>query len=189
MVIGFVFFVGWAYAYHYFTHFKLGLLALKLPVVTYLGFSFWVFQAWWWLLVPYVLWVVGLALREPRLSSWLERAKTDRPRLLKHVQVIAALLAFLLAWWVTEIGAGRFFRAQQANRFSDLPLVNVWPAAPAADDTLRELYAELPTGVYRVLLEDRERLFLFKLPAEHQAAPIAVIELPWREVKAVRMLP
>ena len=42
LVIGLVFFTGWAYAYHYFAHFKLGLLALKLPVVTYPGFSLWV---------------------------------------------------------------------------------------------------------------------------------------------------
>lgn len=42
LVIGLVFFTGWAYAYHYFTHFKPGLLAPKLPVVTYPGFRLWV---------------------------------------------------------------------------------------------------------------------------------------------------
>lgn len=60
MVVAFVFFTGWAYAYHYFAHFKVGLLALNLPIATYPGFSFWVFQAWWWLFLPYVCLVVML---------------------------------------------------------------------------------------------------------------------------------
>lgn len=187
VVIGFVFFVGWAYAYHYFAHFKLGLLALKLPVVTYLGFSFWVFQVWWWLLIPYVLWIAVLALREPQLSPWLERIKRDHPLSLKHLQVLVVLLAFLLAWWLASISAGWYYQAQQANHFSDLPLVSVWPNAPTADETLRELYGELPEGSYRLLLEDRDMLFLFKPPSPGK--PVPVIELPWKEVRLVRVLP
>lgn len=53
---------------------------------------------------------------------------------------------------------------------------------------MRALYAELPTGVYRVLSEDRDRLFLFKPPADG-APELSAIELPWREIWAVQVLP
>ena len=189
VVIGFIFFTGWAYAYHYFAYFKLGLLALKLPIVTYLGFSFWVFQSVWWLLIPYALGALAVAIHEPRLAVRLKQIRAERPWSLAQLFLTVTLLVFLLSWWVTSISAGRFFQAQQANRFVDLPLVSVWLNEPATDETLRALYAELPTGVYRVLLEDRERLFLFKPPSDGKQAQISVIELPWKEVKLVRVLP
>ncbi len=189
MVVAFVFFTGWAYAYHYFAHFKVGLLALNLPIATYPGFSFWVFQAWWWLFLPYVCLVVMLVFFEPRLAFWWARIKENRPLLLMHVQVILTLSAFLLAWWATGISAERYFQGQKANRFSDLPRVGVWLNKPPVDETLRELYEELPKGVYRLLLENQDRLFLFKPSSDGQSVQGPVIELPWKEVKLVRVLP
>jgi hypothetical protein len=51
------------------------------------------------------------------------------------------------------------------------------------------LYGELPNGVYRLLLENRETLFLFKLPTDGKPARLPVIELPLKEVKLLRVLP
>lgn len=189
VVIAFIFFTGWAYAYHYFAYFKVGLLTLNLPLVTYPGFCFWVFQAWWWLFLPYGFFVGILVFLEPRFSDGWTRIKQDRPLLLLHLQVIATLLAFLLAWWITALSAERFFRDQQAHRFSDLPRVSVWPNERPADEALRVLYQELPQGVYRLLLGNRNRLFLFKPPAEGQSFPGPVIELPWKEIKLVQVFP
>lgn len=189
LVIGLVFFVGWAYAYHYFAHFDVGLMALQLPAVTFLGFAFWAFQAAWWLLIPYALGALALAIYEPRLRIALRRVRAERPWSLLQLGAVVALAAFLLAWWIAGLGATRFFERQQADRFRDLPRVSVWPVAMPEDEALRALYAELPTGVYRVLLEDRERLFLIEPPPDGQPARVAVIELPWREVRSVRVSP
>ena len=157
LIIAFIFFTGWAYAYHYFSHFNVGLLALNMPVVTYLGFSFWVFQSWWWLLFPYILFIGILIVFETRISVLWNQIKESRPLLLIHIQIVFTLLAFLLAWWATEISAERFFQQQKANRFSDLPLVRVWLNKPPVDETLLKLYEELPKGIYCLLLENQFR--------------------------------
>lgn len=188
VAVGFVFFTGWAYAYHYFAHFSVGLAALHLPAVAFFGFAFWAFQSVWWLLLPYALGALALAAVEPLLRAGWRRLRARRPGSLAQLAFVLVLAAFLLAWWVAGLGAGRFFERQRAGQFRDLPRARVWPGAAPEDEALRALYAELPTGIYRVLSEDRDRLFLFKPPAG-AASELAVIELPWREVRAVQVLP
>ncbi len=190
LIAALVYFTGWTYAYHYFGHFKLGLLTLEIPTEYFFVYGFWVFKAWWWLVIPYGLGIVLLALYEPRLSPWLDRIKTRRPRLLKQLQVLGVLLAFLVAWWLASVSAAWYYQEQQDNGFSAYPQVRVWPNPPLPEDaTLKEFYGELPDGVYRLLLENRETLFLFKLPPDGNPARLPVIELPLKEVKLLRVLP
>jgi hypothetical protein len=95
-----------------------------------------------------------------------------------------------VAWWLASSSAKCFYQEQQDNSFSAYPHVRVWPNPPLPEDgSLRELYGELPNGVYRLLLENRETLFLFKLPPDGKPARLPVIELPLREVKLLRVLP
>lgn len=121
MAVGFVFFTGWAYAYHYFAHFNVGLTALQLPAVTFLGFAFWAFQSVWWLLVPYALGALALAAVEPRLRAGWRCLRARRPGSLAQLALVLVLAAFLLAWWIAGLGAGRFFERQRADQFRDLP--------------------------------------------------------------------
>ncbi|HCK82873.1 MAG TPA: hypothetical protein PK880_02340 [Candidatus Competibacter sp.] len=184
------YFTGWTYAYHYFGHFKLGLLTLEIPTEYFFVYGFWVFKTWWWLVIPYGLGIVLLAFYESRLSPRLDRLKTERPRLLKQLQILGVLLAFLLAWWLAAVSAGWYYQAQQDNGFLAYPHVRVWPNEPLPEDaTLKELYGELPGGVYRLLLENKETLFLFKLPPDGKPARLPVIKLPLKEVKLLRVLP
>lgn len=190
LITALVYFTGWTYAYHYFVHFKLGLLTLEIPTEYFFVYGFWVFKAWWWLVIPYGLSVLLLAFYEPRLSPWLDRLRTERHRLLKQLQALMVLLAFLLAWWLASVSAGWYYQEQQDNSFLAYPHVRVWPNTPLPEDaTLKELYGELPNGVYRLLLENRETLFLFKLPADGKPARLSVLELPLKEVKLLRILP
>jgi len=140
--------------------------------------------------VPYALIVLLLMIYEPRLSPWLDQLRTERQRLLKHLQVLTVLLAFLLAWLLASVSARWYYQEQQDNGFLAYPYVRVWPNTPLPEDaSLRELYGELPNGVYRLLLENRETLFLFKLPPDGKPARLPVIELPLKEVKLLRVLP
>ena len=190
LITALVYFTGWTYAYHYFGYFKLGLLTLEIPTEYFFVYGFWVFKTWWWLVIPYVLRIVLLAVYEARLSPRLDRIKAQRPRLLKQLQILAVLLAFLLVWWLASVSAGWFYREQQDNRFMAYPLVRVWPNEPPPEDaTLKELYREFPSGVYRLLLENKETLFLFKLPPDGKPARLPIIELPLKEVKLLRVLP
>lgn len=190
LITALVYFTGWTYAYHYFGRFKLGLLTLEIPTEYFFVYGFWVFRTWWWLMIPYGLGIVLLAFYEPRLSSRLDRLRTERPRLLKQMQILVVLLAFLLAWWLAAVSAGLYYRKQWDLSFSNYPHVRVWPNTPLPEDTtLKALYEELPSGVYRLLLESKETLFLFKLPADGKPARLPVIELPLKEVKLLRVLP
>ena len=190
IITALVYFTGWTYAYHYFGHFKLGLLTLEIPAEYFFVYGFWVFKTWWWLVIPYGLGIVLLAFYEPRLSPRLDRIKTQRPQLLKQLQIFAVLLAFLVAWGLAAVSAGWFYQDQQHNGFSAYPYVRVWPNTPLPEDaTLKALYEELPSGVYRLLLENKETLFLFKLPADGKPARLPMIELPLKEVKLLRVLP
>ncbi len=46
---------GWTYAYDYYANFRIGVLALDIPLQYYLIYGLWVFQQSW-------LWVVGIGL-------------------------------------------------------------------------------------------------------------------------------
>lgn len=190
LITALVYFTGWTYAYHYFGHFKLGPLTLEIPTEYFFVYGFWVFKTWWWLVIPYAFGIVLLAFYEPRLSPRLDRIKTERPRLLKQLQILGVLLAFLAAWWLAAVSAGWYYQEQQNNGFSAYPRVRVWPNPPLPEDaTVKELYGELPNGVYRLLLENKETLFLFKLPPDGKPARLPVIELPLKEVQLLRILP
>lgn len=190
LIIALMYFTGWTYAYHYFGHFKLGLLTLEIPTEYFFVYGFWVFKTWWWLIIPYLLGIVFLASCEPRLSPRLDRIKTERPRLLRQLQIFAVLLAFLVAWGLASVSARWFYQEQQGEGFIAYPLVRVWPNPPPPEDvTLKALYEELPSGVYRLLLETKETLFLFKLPTDGQPARLPINELPLKEVKLLRVLP
>ena len=190
IITALVYFTGWTYAYHYFGHFKLGLLTLEIPTEYFFVYGFWVFKTWWWLVIPYGLGIVLLAFYEPRLSPRLDRIKAERPWLLKQLQIFAVLLAFLVAWGLAAVSAGWFYQDQQHNGFSAYPYVRVWPNTPLPEDaTLKALYEELPSGVYRLLLENKETLFLFKLPTDGKPARLPINELPLKEVKLLRVLP
>ncbi|MCP5014724.1 MAG: hypothetical protein GY938_05495, partial [Ketobacter sp.] len=49
LIAALIYAAGWTYAYHYFGHFKLGLLMLDIPTRYYFMYGFWVLKAWWWL--------------------------------------------------------------------------------------------------------------------------------------------
>ena len=44
LITALVYFTGWTYAYHYFGHFKLGLLTLEIPTEYFFVYGFWVFK-------------------------------------------------------------------------------------------------------------------------------------------------
>lgn len=190
LITALVYFTGWTYAYHYFHHFKLGLLTLEIPTEYFFVYGFLVFKAWWFLIIPYGLWILLLASCEPRLSPRLDRIKAEYPRLLRQLQIFMVLLTFLVAWQMAADSAGSFFQDQQVKGFTAYPLVRVWPNTPLPEDAaLKALYEELPSGVYRLLLESKETLFLFKLPADGKPARLPINELPLKDVKLLRVLP
>jgi hypothetical protein len=191
LVTALVYATGWTYAYHYFGHFKLGLLMLEIPYPYFFMYGFWVFKEWWWLLVLlYGLVAVPYFIFVPALLPRLRQIESVRPWLLKHLQVPVVLLTFLLAWWMAAASADRYYREQQRQGFTDYPHVRVWTKKPLPENAkLRKIYEALPEGNHRLLLQNRDKLFLFKLPRDGKPARVAVIQLALSDVRALRVLP
>jgi hypothetical protein len=193
LISALIYATGWTYAYHYFSHFELGLLMLDIPVQYFFMYGFWVFKAWGWLIVVlYGLVALPFLIPDPYIAPRLRRLTAERPGLLRHGQVLLVLLvllAFLLAWWLAAISADRYYREQQAVGFSAYPHVRIWPKEPPpTDPRLRTLYAALPEGGYRLLLQNRNALFLFKVPRDGKPARLAVIQLDLSDIRALKIL-
>ena len=190
LVTALVYFTGWTYAYHYFGYFKLGLLTLDIPSEYFFVYGFWVFQTWWWGIIPYGVGLLLLALIKPRISAPLTSVKTTWLLLLKQLQISAVVIAFILAWWLSSISANWYLQKQLHMGFPAYPLVRIWPKAPLPEDaTLKELYEEFSGGVYRLLLESKDVLFLFKPRQDCKLARMPIVELPKNEIKLMRVLP
>ncbi len=184
LITALVYATGWTYAYHYFGHFELGLLMLEIPYQYFFMYGFWVFKDWWWLLALLYAFVAVLI---PALMFRLRWLGLERPWLLKQAQVLIVLLAFLLAWWMAAASADRFFHEQQREGFTAYPHVRVWPKKPLPENSrLRKVYEALPEGGYRLLLQNRGKLFLFKTPRDGKPVRPAVIQLALSEARVIK---
>jgi hypothetical protein len=189
IITALIYFTGWIYAFRYFDHFRLGLLALEIPTEYFFVYGFWVFQRFLrWLVLGGIIIILLLAFLEPRLSTGLNQIRAERPRLLKSLQVAVVLLAFPLAWWMASFSAARYYSEQESTGFPVYPAVQVWLQKPDAKNTpVGELHDDFPSGDYRLLLENRETLFLFKPPADGKPALFPIIELPRDQVSLIRI--
>ena len=190
IVTALIYAAGYTYANHYFGHFSVGLLTLAIPKEYFFMYGFWVLKDWWWaLLLAYIVFVlcnIGYPIWiSPRLSRW----QTQHLLLLKHLQVLAALLAFVVAWWLAALSAEQYYDSQQERRFIDYPHIQVWLKTSPKNTDLQKLYDSLAEGSYRLLLQNQSKLFLFKPPRDAQPARLAVIEVATSDVQSLRVLP
>ena len=186
---------GWTRAYHYFANFGLGLLMLEIPERYYLMYGFWVFKDWWTELVivfafAYVLIVILYNYyRESWISAQLPKWREKLPLLPKLVQIFVILLIFLLGWFLAVMSADQYYQGQQRKQFADYPHIWVWmKKSSPEDDTLKRVYAALPQGGYRLLLQNEDKLFIFKPPKGGKSAHIAITELAMSNVETLRVV-
>ncbi len=178
---------GWTYAYHYFGHFKLGLLTTEIPNHYFLMYGFWVLKTWWWLVALfYLLFIFSTLYLKPVLKNSSEKGRI----LALHLQNLAILIAFVLAWWLAVKQAQDYYLEQQHQGFTAYPLVRVWPkTTESGHEKLRNLYQTLPKAEYRLLLQTREKLFLIKPPQDRKPARPAILQLNQLETNAMKILP
>ena len=177
---------GWTYAFQYFDHYGLGLLGLDIPREYLLMYGFRVFKAWWWLVIGYYL--LALAILSG-LYGWSHRS--DRGGILaRQVQVVLVLIAFMASGWLARKQASDYYAEQQVKGLTAFPYVRVWPKQKdKLDQSLQILYGALPKGDYRLLLQDKQRLYLIKPPQDGKPARLAVTEVALGAVDLVRIIP
>ncbi|MEZ5574702.1 MAG: hypothetical protein R3F44_03280 [Candidatus Competibacteraceae bacterium] len=119
--------------------------------------------------------IVFLASCEPRLSpGWTDQHGLQSA--VRQLQIFAVLLAFLGGVGAALGQREVVYQEQQGEvGWQPHPLVGRWPNPPLPEDvTLKALgNEELPSGVYRLLLETKETLFLFTAACRRQTGPTA----------------
>lgn len=181
-----VYSAGWTYAYHYFDQFRLGLLMLNIPTEYFFIYGFWVFKTEWVILlslgVVIIIWHQIITQVSPaRLKSVRQCSGT--------LKIVIAMLGFLLSWDLAVSTARQHYNEQAAVGFVNYPLVQIWPKVDTKDESqLKTLHTSLPSGDYRLLLQNQDKLFLIK-PRMGQRPRLSVVQLTLSEIKALRVLP
>lgn len=177
-----VYTAGWSYAWRYFLHFQIGLLALEVPAESYFIYGFWVFRDWWWL---------GLvALFVVLLVVWSSPLLARHARWGRVVGLPLVLGLFVFVSWMGVVTGSQHFQAQRDNDFPAMPRLRVWLKPPPGEDPgMEKLATALPQGCHRLLLHNRSTLFVFRSRPGASPAFLAVVALPMAEVRALRVLP
>jgi hypothetical protein len=182
LIAGWLYLAGWAYAWRFFGHFQLGLLALDIPKEYFFIYGLRVGQRWFLLVIPGLLLVAGwtLSRRLPPRAAWGRHA----------VLLGLACLLFVAAYGMgMETGSGHY-GLQRQDDFPAMPRVRLWlKPAMNTDTRLTRFMSELPQGCYRLMLLNRSAVFVMRPPVGAPPARLAVLALPLSEVQALQVVP
>lgn len=168
---------GWAYAYHWYGNFNLGIIGLDIPLEYFLMYGFWTARAHWWLVLVYAVGVaLWLFLRE-RLQPWLWRAAP-----------VWVLFLFWLAYALGGQAARTDYATHQRNGFACYPLARLGglKSEDKRTATLHDLAEQLSERDYRLLLQTKGLLVLIK--PKPQTAPVPVV-VPLSSIDVLRVTP
>lgn len=185
LIAAWLYMAGWAYAYHYFGHYRLGLAPLAIPREYIALYGLWVAQAHplqLGLAVLLLVLVAGAppALQEQPVVRWLLRTATV---------ALVVLLCFLGYSLAVEL-AERQHAEDAADDFPGHPRLQVWVVdAWAADSALGPLAKELAEGCHRLLFQNTTALFLFRPRRDAALVDLPVLTVPFAQLRATRLLP
>ncbi|MCP4349218.1 MAG: hypothetical protein GY795_27375 [Desulfobacterales bacterium] len=202
---------GWSYAYHYFDLFNLGLMGLNIPKEYLFLYSFWVVKSQ---IAKFVLalasigggyWMVKYYLPEKLQSSAaLMRlmGKIFGNRDLAHIfqasAIVLAPVVVLLMFWLFyslgDIAAQKDYQKQAEKDFYSYPRVRVWvktgekKGEKEKENQISEaMVKEWQKGCYRLLLRNKDNLYLFYPGQKNDKTPTDII--PVSKIEGVRVLP
>jgi len=177
--------VGWSYASHYFEYFHVGLLALNIPRESFLLYSFWVLRDH-----PILLAVV--LLLAAAMGVWGARGRLPLVAT-RALIAVTPLLVLVLFWGGYRLGESTARAQFLSDRDADYPAhprVRVWvDPAWAKDAHLAPLTAQLTEGCYRLLVQNRDTVFLFHPVRQVLPASLPLVEVPTSSIQALRILP
>jgi hypothetical protein len=176
---------GWTYVYHYFDRFGIPLLMVEIPKEYYFVYGAIVVQRFlfWELAIAVVLASAVVLWRRLGLSR-------DAGGLTIPLCVLALFAVFWLGHQAAVAAAHQQFIQERESDYSTYQRVQVWPK-----DTVKppesppRTSAELTNGCYRLILHNKNRLFLVRPFRSAPAADLPLLILPWDQIEQVRVLP
>ncbi len=193
LLVPLLYIAGWSYAYHYFDRFHLGLLGLDIPKEYLFVYSFMVIK---WQYYIFVLILTGLAigyfLIKLAVKKYLKRHPSSDTLEAKIQSIMLATLAIavLMMFWVFYLLGNRAsqqnYDYEKTNDFPSYPRVKVWVKTEEKQPKDAKA-SEWEKGCYRLLLKNKENLYLF-YPG-NQKDKISTDIIPAGRVETVRMVP
>ena len=172
---------GWSFAYFYYDFFNVGLLTLEVPVEYFLVYSMWVLQDnYTHAAIAYGVFILFLVL--PLLTGrfhWL--------LLLLFFVLVPAL--FYASYTVGKDSAEKRFYAQRQKDYPTYARVKVWlKPSVNREDITKEMAKDLQKGCYRLLLQNKDKIFLF-YTLHNAPADLPITIIPLNEVENLKILP
>jgi len=186
IVFSLLYTAGWSFAYHYFGQFNVGLSALDLPKEDYFIYSFWViadhkgklFLGGISLLV--VMWVSSYMIQK-----WIKQSTTRLYFFLMIIPIVILTL-FTVSYRLGTSTADRKFKAQKSDFYPTYPSIEIFQTQGS---TPIQLTQSLTSGCYRQLIQNKDKIFVFKPIKSAPQAEISTIVLFNSQVHAIRLLP
>jgi hypothetical protein len=174
---------GWAYAFNHFDHFRIYLLTLQIPkeyFFVYGGFVVWHFP----------LWDVAIAAILIAATVLWPKLRIEAGRLQIMFSMLGLAAAFWLALHAGWTAADQQFETDREDGFRSHYSVQVFPRsdiAPAPDSPWSS--TDLQNGCYRLILDNRDRLFLVRPVKAAPGAELPLVVLPRDQVESMRVVP
>jgi hypothetical protein len=174
---------GWTYAYHYFDRFGIPLLMVDIPKENYFVYGGVVLR-------KFAVWGLLILCAGVLLFALWRRVGPLLGRWALPLGMLAVLALFWLGHAAGVAVAHEQYRVQRESDYSGYPRVQLWSkenAEPPAG--FPPVSDALASGCYRLLLHNKERLFLTRPFKGAGAADLPVLILPWDQIALVRVLP
>ncbi len=198
---------GWSYAYHYFDLFNLGLLGLDIPKEYLFLYSFWVVKSQIGKFVMALAglgcgyWMVRCFPEKLQSSATLLRlmgmisANWNLARIFRASAIVLVPLAVLMMFWLFysfgDMAAQKEYQKQVKKDFYSYPRVRVWIKTGKEKEKENQIseamVKEWQKGCYRLLLRNKDNLYLFYPGQENDKTPTDII--PVGKIEGVRVLP
>lgn len=193
---------GWSFAYHYFGHFHLGMQGLNIQKEYLFLYSFWVIKDQLLLSITAILIMVivyvSIRLLLRRTSAENEKPKGQKRKLPEflnqHIfQYICLLFVpvmvlglFMLFYQLGDSTASDLYAKQAGSDFPSYPRVKVY-LNEEAEKEIGVIASEWSNGCYRLLLRNKEHLYIFFSGGYKEK--IATEVIPQGQIRLVRVLP
>jgi hypothetical protein len=184
LVAAWLFILGWRYLYTYYQHFGVNINSLNFPVYHYLAFSVPQFTSFGWLRVLSVFLATFLLL----VLAWVGMKTQSKPL---AFFIIACCLA--LVWGGSYLarlnGSSAASQDMAEGPGSSLPVILMELKDRKNLNASPEIDEALQPAIFRLLLENGDRLFVFKPPGP-DADRIQVLEIGRNDVStSMRLVP
>ena len=176
---------GWSFAYHYFGYFNVGLSALELPKEEFFIFSYWVIEDNAVILIPCGLFVFLLIWCLLYLIKKFSNNNIMYYLFLLSLPVILLLL-FGMSYRLGTYTAEKRWIAQKNADYPAYPCIEIFQTPGASP---KELNKSLQSGCYRQLIQNKDKVFVFKPIKSVPQANISTLVVHFSQIHSMRLLP